>query len=292
MKIVKNVGLFLLAVTVGLVCVSASRAQSPGVNFTQFKFFSTKDDFDWDKVVYATQFDPAELHQMQVLIEFENPSSKPFKVEVKVFRDGQLVRTEQSEELVESGGLNKASFGDNEHPGTVPAGNYRAELWYQGQKVKTAEAAVSEKPGGGGSKWLTMSDVKLTMMAPAGWDTHEQNDAMVAVNPNGQVRINAYLSERKTLDEAREDLQRTFESWCNELKLGEDLLPDEINGLTVMSLGGTGRAKDGEGQIDLWLDLIERNGRIVVVVTYGPHDALVANLNNYLATVGSIKAIN
>lgn len=35
----------------------------------------------------------------RVLIEFENPSSKPFKVEMKVFRDGQLVRTEQSDEL-------------------------------------------------------------------------------------------------------------------------------------------------------------------------------------------------
>jgi hypothetical protein len=50
--------------------------QTGEVKFTEFKFFSTKGEFNWDKVVYGTSFERDKLFELQVAVDFENPTSK------------------------------------------------------------------------------------------------------------------------------------------------------------------------------------------------------------------------
>ncbi len=147
--------------------------QTGGPNFTEFKFFSTQGAFDWDKVVYATQFEKSKLHELQVLIEFENPGEKPFNVEVKTYLDGKLIKTEPHNDMTKTGGVNAGIGGSPDTAGTVAPGVYKAELWYNGKVVKTAEATVTGTADATGKEDL--KDVKsfLTGGASRRWELRE-----------------------------------------------------------------------------------------------------------------------
>lgn len=271
--------------------------QSDGVKFTEFKFFSTKGEFDWDKVVYGTTFEKDKLFELQVLVEFENPGEKAFNAEVKIYLDGKLIKTEPYKDLTKSGGFNSGVGGDSGTAGKVVAGVYKAELWYQGKVVKTAEATVtgvkttevSEWKRPSPEKWTTMSDVKLTMGFAKGWDTHEQKDAMAGVSPDGKIRVTAYVSDFPTVKETLANLKRTFDSWCDGLKLSDPEYSRETNGLKVLSTGGTAKLKDGGQDIDVAVDVIEVKGKIVILAIYGFHDAMQENFGDIVMTQESYK---
>lgn len=137
----KTIRLMLVVALFG--AVAFVEGQTGVVKFTEFKFFSTKGEFDWDKVVYGTQFEKDKLYELQVAVDFENPGAKPFNAEVKIYLNGKLIKTEPYKDLKESGGFNSGAAGDSGTAGKVAAGVYKAELLYQGKVVKTAEATVT-----------------------------------------------------------------------------------------------------------------------------------------------------
>lgn len=146
------------------------------------------------------------------------------------------------------------------------------------------------------AKWLTMSSAGLTMGFAEGWDTHEAADAMVGVSPDGKVRISATISQYHTVSEAVANIQRGFSSWCDGLTLTDPQDYREVNGLTLLSTGGTATLQGDNSPIDVAIDILETpvsgDHAIVVIATYGLHEGMMEYFGDILMALDSFKRSN
>lgn len=146
------------------------------------------------------------------------------------------------------------------------------------------------------AKWLTMSSAGLTIGFAEGWDTHEAADAMVGVSPDGKVRISATISQYHTVSEAVANLQRGFSSWCDGLTLTDPQGNRVVNGLTLLSTGGTATLQGDNSPIDVAIDILETpvsgDHGIVVIATYGFHEGMMEHFSDILMALESFKKSN
>lgn len=143
------------------------------------------------------------------------------------------------------------------------------------------------------AKWLTMSSAGLTMGFAEGWATDGDANSMVGVSPDGKVRIMASISQFHTVSETVANIQREFSSWCDELTLTDPQDNREVNGLTLLSTGGTAKLQGEETPIDVAIDILETpvsgDHAIVVIATYGFHEGMMEHFSDILMALESFK---
>lgn len=146
------------------------------------------------------------------------------------------------------------------------------------------------------AKWLNMSSAGLTMGFAEGWQTDQDAASMVGVSPDGKVRIMAYISQAHTVAETVANIQREFSSWCDGLTLTDPQGTREVNGLTLLSTGGTAKLQGEETPIDVAIDILETpvsgDHAIVVIATYGFHEGMMEHFGDILMALESFKRSN
>lgn len=109
-----------------------------GLKFTAAKMFWMENGEE----KYLTTFDKSRLDELQALFAFENPSSRPFNVEVRSYLNGKIFSSESMKDLKGSGEMSVRVAGEPGKTGQVAAGKYRFEVLLNGEVVVSAEAVV------------------------------------------------------------------------------------------------------------------------------------------------------
>jgi hypothetical protein len=167
-----------------------------------------------------------------------------------------------------------------------------ATLSLQAQDEETTSDWQPPQP----AKWLTMSSAGLTMGFAEGWPTSGDANSIAGESPDGKVRIMAYISQAHTVSETVANIQREFSSWCDGLTLTDPQDNREVNGLTLLSTGGTAKLQGEETPIDVAIDILETpvsgDHAIVVIATYGFHEGMMEHFGDILMALESFKRSN
>ncbi len=119
------------------------------------------------------------------------------------------------------------------------------------------------------AKWETMTDVNLKFGFAEEWETAGGTDSVAGGTADGKIRIQAFISKDKTVEEAIANLQANFDSWCEGLTLTDPEASRETNGLAVKATGGMAKLINGGHEIEVGVDIIEHNGKVMIVAMDG-----------------------
>lgn len=135
------------------------------------------------------------------------------------------------------------------------------------------------------AKWMTVPHANLKIGFAKEWEIQapEGADEVQAASEDAGVRFFAYVakvnsedgtsSRFTTLDETYSSLKKDLEGHYTDLKLTDPKHSRECHGLKVIDTGGTGKQKDGR-EVDIAVDLIESDGKVIVVQISAAHDSI------------------
>ncbi|MBI5915897.1 MAG: hypothetical protein HY842_11005 [Bacteroidetes bacterium] len=144
------------------------------------------------------------------------------------------------------------------------------------------------------AKWLNMSSAGLTMGFAKDWIGQEDAYFIMGYSPDKAISILAKVSEFHTVPEVVANIQEVANSFCDGLVLTDPQESREVNGLTLLSTGGTGTLKDDtKAPILIAVDILETpvdgDDAIVVVLTYGTEEGMEQHFGDILMALESFK---
>ena len=120
------------------------------------------------------------------------------------------------------------------------------------------------------TQWFTIPETKIKIGFVKGWEL-SGDKLKQAASPDTMVRFAAYVSPYATAKETFEHLKEDLEKHYKGLELTDPTQEREYNGLKVTGTGGHGKQQDGR-PVDVAVDLIEDDGKVVIVEMVASHE--------------------
>jgi hypothetical protein len=282
----KSIKATWILIAAALLCAASlvngqtdTKDETGAVKFNDFRFLSMKGAFDWEKADYPDivegegkfEIEQNKLYQLYNFVDYENPTEKPFTIELKTWHDGKPDKTQVFKDLTKTDRIKLLLGGSADAGGKLALGTYKAELWYNGKAVQTIEMTIIKsrwmprEPG----KWSTLNDADFSMGFAKDWTATVTDTEIVASSPDKKVLMVAKLSAAKTGAEAVSEIAGEFANYLTAVKLTDPTSTSTVNGLKVTATGGTARAKGSADAVDASFDIVETGGRVVEIAIYG-----------------------
>ncbi|BCM88994.1 hypothetical protein IAD21_00836 [Abditibacteriota bacterium] len=153
------------------------------------------------------------------------------------------------------------------------------------------DAAPDEWKALAPDKWATLEGVDFKLGFAKDW-TVSGDKIISAVSPDGLVSVQVYTPDEKTPTDVIAKLNEETTTWLKGLTLDDPQETRECNGLSVLMTGGIGK-NIADTQIDVGVDIVTApDGKMVVVLMTGMHDAMVNNASDVILTQQSYQKAN
>ena len=136
-----------------------------------------------------------------------------------------------------------------------------------------------------------LGDSGLQFEAPAGWkvDGDAASGPVTVSNADGTISLVISVQEGESWEEAMKGLAEVVDESLNDVKTNGEAQQNELNGIKVVNLDGTGKTEEGNQMA--WSIMVFAGAKPVVSLVIAGQDQLTAEMDTLSKFFASFKKV-